>query len=372
MNKRLIILFSCVLVTLQTFAGCSWNLDVVDYSPLPGDDWVVSTPDEQGLDSNLVAELYFNAAKVSTIYSLVVVKNGQLIAEQYFHGGSIDQKARMQSATKSFTSALVGIALDAGYLNSVDQKMMEFFPELADSITDPRKNDITIRHLLQMRAGYLWEESNDELFRLLYHGFRPSTLVDVPLARDPGSGMQYSNVSSHLLGIIVARATGRDLRSFAEEHLFTPLDIKAGDWIQDWEGYYNGHGDLYLTARDMAKFGLLYMNGGVHNGSQIVPASWVDASLQTYSHDAWPYRIGKNYKDIGYCYQWWSARTSNKHPFNFAWGYGGQQITLVRDANMVIVVTADPLFGDHGGGSWRKERANLNLVADFINSLPSK
>jgi len=369
--KDIPVLFMGFILILVNLMGCTWNLDVIDYGPMPGEDWEISTPVEQSLDSTLVSELYFNAAKVETIYSLLVVKNGYLIAEKYFHEGSVDQKARLQSATKSFTSALVGIALYQGYLTSVDQKMMEFFPELADDIKDPRKNDITIQQLLQMRAGYPWEESTDELFELLYTGFRPSTLVDVPLVRNPGSRMQYSNLSSHLLAIIVARAAETDLKSFATEHLFTPLNIEPGEWITDWEGYYNGHGDLYLTARDMAKFGLLYMNNGVYNGERILPADWVEASLQTYSNDAWPYRIGRNYQDIGYCYQWWSARAGD-HRFNFAWGHGGQQITLVDDLNMVIVVTADPLWGEHGGGPWRKEKANLNLVADFVNSLPDR
>jgi CubicO group peptidase (beta-lactamase class C family) len=225
------------------------HLEAVDYTPQPGDEWKVSTPAEQGLDSMLVAKLYQNAAKVATLRALLVVKNGYLIAEGYFNGGAVDQKTRLQSATKSYTSALVGIALDQGYLSSVDQKMMDFFPELATQITDPRKNQITIREMLQMRAGYPWEESTAELFQMLYHGFRPSLLADVPLVHDPGSDFEYSSLTSHLLGIIVARATGTDLKSFAEEHLFSPLNVKAGDWIQDWEGYYNGHADLHLAAR---------------------------------------------------------------------------------------------------------------------------
>ncbi len=347
------------------------DLLAVDYTPLPGDDWQVSTPEAQGLDPLPVAEMYYRAAQLETIYSLLVIKNGYLIAEDYFKAGSIDKKDRLQSVTKSYTSALVGIALEQGYLASVDQKMMDFFPELADQISDPRKNRITIREMLQMRAGYPWEESTAELFELLYTGFRPSTLVDVPLVRDPGSGVEYSNLTSHLLGIIVARATGTDLRSFAEEYLFSPLNVEAGEWIQDWEGYYNGHADLHLSARDMAKFGLLYLNKGEFQGKQVLSAQWVHDSLETYSDDAWPYRVGRNFNDIGYGYQWWSVRAGDHH-YNLAWGHGGQQIALLDELNMVIVVTADPLVGQHGGGPWELEKANLNLVADFIAALPSE
>jgi len=368
------LLFTSVILILLILVGCgscNWNLDLVDYTPLSGGDWKVSSPAEQGLDPMLVAKLYFNAAKVETLHALLVIKNGYLIAEGYFNEGSIEQKNRIQSVTKSYTSALVGIALDQGYLSSVDQKMIEFFPELAAQITDPRKNQITIRDMLQMRAGYPWEESTPELFKILYTGFRPSLLVNIPLIRDPGTDFEYSNLTSHLLGIIVARATNTDLKSYAQEHLFLPIDAELGDWIQDWEGYYNGHADLHFTARDMAKFGLLYRNDGEYEGNQIISAEWVHDSLQTYSEDAWDYKVGRNFTDIGYGYQWWSAQAGD-HRFNLAWGHGGQQIVLVDELNIVIVVKADPLFAQHGGGPWKHEKASLNLVGNFINSLPRK
>ncbi|MBD3385513.1 serine hydrolase [candidate division KSB1 bacterium] len=358
-----------LFVMLLPFLGCnSQNLEVVDYTPISENGWTNSTPLEQGLAPALVSKLYSNAAKVRTIFSLLVVKNGYLVAEHYFHGGSIGQKARIQSVTKSFTSALVGIALEQSCLTSPDQKMMDFFPELTDQIKDQRKNQITIRHLLQMRAGYAWEESTGELFKLLYSGFRPATLLDVPLVRNPGTGFDYSNLSSHLLGIIVARTCGTDLNSFAQDHLFRPLAIEPGEWIQGWEGYYNGHADLHMSARDMAKFGLLYLNEGQHNGEQIVPSEWVHESLKSYTTDAWYYRVGKNFKHVGYGYQWWSVKAGDFR-YNLAWGHGGQQIALIDELDMVIVVTADPLFGKHGGGPWKHEKANLNLVANFIASL---
>lgn len=366
------------IVILLLFAlipiGCGPSLaelSTVEYAPQAGGDWKVSDPETQGLDPMDVALLYHNASRVETTYSVLVVKDGYLIAEKYFDQGSIAQKARLQSATKSFTSALVGLALEKGYLSSLDQKMVDFFPELAGRIGDPRKNEITIRQMLQMRAGYPWEESTDELFEMLYSGFRPSLLVDVPLAYDPGNGFEYSNLTSHLLGVIVARATGTDLLSFAQQNLFSPLGIEAGEWIKDWEGYYNGHGDLHLTARDMAKFGLLYLNGGTWEGRQVIPEAWVLDSLQTYTEDAWDYKVGGNFTDLGYGYQWWSAWAGG-HRFNFAWGHGGQQIALVEELGMVIVVTADPLVGEHGGGPWSREKANLNLVGDFVRSLFSE
>ena len=161
-RQHLLLLFASVTLILSMLVGCGpsgpsiEDLKGIEYTPLSGDDWQVSTPAEQGLDPMLVAELYYNANKLETIYSLLVIKNGYLIAEKYFNEGSVEQKDRLQSVTKSYTSALVGIALEQGYLSSVGQKMLDFFPEIAGQITDPRNEQITIQYMLQMRAGYPW------------------------------------------------------------------------------------------------------------------------------------------------------------------------------------------------------------------------
>ncbi|MCA9921666.1 MAG: serine hydrolase [Anaerolineales bacterium] len=373
-NGRSHVSIILILLILLLPAGCgpsTAELAAVDYTPLPGNDWEVSTPAEEGLDSDLVAEMYLEAAGLETIYSLLVFKNGKLIAEDYFHVGSADQQVNIHSVTKSINSALVGIALEEGCLTSVDQKMMEFFPELSNQIPDPRKNEITIRQMLQMRAGYPWEESTAELFELLYSGFHASTLADVPLVRDPGTDFEYSNLTSHILGIIVARACETDLKTFAQEHLFSPLDIEPGFWQTDWEGNYLGFSDIHLSAYDMAKFGLLYLNDGEYNGQQIVPADWVHDSLQIYSEDAWKFRVGRNWDDNAYGYQWWSVHAGD-YRYNLAWGHGGQQIVLLDELDMVIVVTVDPLHGQHGDEPWRLEKSSLNLVADFVASLPGQ
>jgi CubicO group peptidase (beta-lactamase class C family) len=341
----------------------------IDYAPLAADGWEVSTPTEQGLDPALVAELYRDAADLERLYGLLVVKNGYLVAEKYFHDGSVDQKARIQSATKSVTSALVGIALEQGCLSSVEQKMLAFFPEVADEITDPRKEQITIREMLQMRAGYPWEESHPALWEGLLSGHYVPLIEEFPLSADPGTLFQYSNLTSNWLGIIVDRACGSHLKPYAEENLFSPMGVEPGEWGTDWDGHNNGCGDLHLTARDMAKFGQLYLDDGVYQGNQIVPADWVRDSLQTYSEDAWD-NIGR-FRDIGYGYHWWSARAGD-HDVSFAWGHGGQLIVLVDAFDMVVVTTADPFWLQHDGQSWKHEKATISLVADFVSSLPNE
>jgi len=368
------LVFTVSLLVSVSLLGCgpsTEELAAVDYTPLPGGEWEISTAAEQGLDPMLVAEMYFNAADLDTIYSLLVIKNGYLIAEDYFHEGSVDQKDRVQSATKSFTSALVGIALEQGCLSSVDQKMLEFFPEVAGKIADPRKEKITIRNLLEMRAGYPWEESDPALWDALLSGHYPPLIEEIPLASDPGTTFHYSNLSSNWLGIIVDRACGKSLKEYAQEHLFAPLNVKPGEWGQDAEGHNNGCGDLHLTARDAAKFGLLYLNDGVYQGAQIIPSDWVRDSLQTYSvNEAFVTKVGR-FRDLGYGYQWWSA-TAGAHYVNFAWGHGGQLIVLVDDLDLVIVATAYPFWKEHNAQSWKYEKAIITMVSEFVNSLPSE
>jgi CubicO group peptidase (beta-lactamase class C family) len=351
------------------------ELEAVDYTPLPRDDWKVSTPAAQGLDPMLVAELYLEAGGLSTLYGLLVIKNGYLIAEGYFNEGSVEQLSGRQSATKSFTSAMVGVALDRGCLSSVDQRMMDFFPEVAGQIDDPRKEQITIRHLLQMRAGYPWEERMpgymDSLFFSDNWHWIPH-VVDFPLLSDPGTEFGYSNLTSHLLAMIVARACHTDLESYAQEHLFSPIGAELADWTADPDGYNWGWGEIYVTARNMAKFGLLYFNHGEYEGNRVLSADWVRESLQRYSEgikdaDGISSTYGRYFTDIGYGYQWWSATVGNHH-FDYAAGHGGNLIVLLHDFDMIIVTTADPLYELPVEKGWQFEGAIVDLVGKFIES----
>ena len=355
------------------------DLEAVEYAPLPGDDLKVSTPAEQGMDPMLVAELYHNATELDTLYGLLVIKNGHLIAEGYFNEGTVDRKNQLQSATKSYTSALVGIALDQGCLSSVDQKMMDFFPEFAGQIDDPRKERITIRDMLQMRGGYPDEETDPALWEALLSGDYLPLIVGFPLTSDPGTEFNYSGLTSHWLGVIVARACDTDLKSYAQEYLFLPIDSELGDdWIQDRDGYYIGLAGMHVTARDMAKFGLLYLNDGEYEMKQVVSADWVEESLQRYSEgmdiSGWIPGITSRYgyfRDLGYGYQWRSAKAGDHH-FNYASGHGGQNIILLDELDMIIVTTADPFWQQHDDQSWKHESAVIELVGKFINSLPSE
>jgi CubicO group peptidase (beta-lactamase class C family) len=373
-----LLVVAIVFLVVLALSGPGPSIDdllALDYTPLAREDWQVSTPAAQGLDPMLVARLYYNAAELETLYSLLVVKDGYLIAEDYFNKGSVDQKDRLQSVTKSYASALVGIALGQGYLSSVDQEMLDFFPEVAGQITDARKEQITVRDLLEMRAGYPWEETDPALWDGLLSGHYVPLIQGFSLVADPGTEFNYSNLSSDWLGIIVDRATGMNLKAYAEENLFSPLGVEAGEWGTDADGHNNGAADLHITARDAARFGLLYLDGGEYEGKQIVPADWVHDSLQRYSEDinvtgGFPANWGLSFRDIGYGYQWWSARVGGHH-FNYAMGHGGQMIVLLDELDMVIVTTSYPFYLQHDAESWKHELAIMNLVGDFIGSLPA-
>jgi formylglycine-generating enzyme required for sulfatase activity/CubicO group peptidase (beta-lactamase class C family)/pimeloyl-ACP methyl ester carboxylesterase/predicted small lipoprotein YifL len=358
----------------QTLNGFDEYQEAGNYTPLPGEDWKVSTPAEQGLDPMLVADLYANATKPESLYGLLLIKNGYLIAESYFNGGGREQITNLASMTKSYISALVGIALDQGCMSSVDQKMMDFFPEFADQITDPRKEQITIGDMLAMRSGYPWEAITPPYGDLLYSSndlWLPH-IVDFPLTSDPGTEFAYSNLTAHLLGIIVARACGTDLLTFGQQYLFSPMNARVGLWWSDADGYYKGDSRIYLTARDAAKLGLLYINHGEYEGNRIFSADWVSESLQAYSDGIYGNHVGNYLSDIGYGYLWWSAKAGNHH-FYYAWGAGGNLIILLDELNMVIVITADfapEVLWD--SQAWEKEKAIIDLVGQFIASLPGE
>jgi CubicO group peptidase (beta-lactamase class C family) len=379
-RQNIFVSFTIAIVLISSLAGCGPSLEdlaAVDYAPVPGRDLEVSTPQEEGLDPNLVAQMYYDAGKLNTIYSLLVVKNDKLIAEGYFNKGSIDQKYNMQSAGKSYISALVGLAFDQGCLTDLDQPFLDYFPEYADQIEDPQKEQITIRHLLQMRSGYPWEESDRKLWETFIAGYFLDLMVDMTLVNDPGTEFHYSNLSPHYLGVIVERACGTPLRTFAEEHLFSPLEAELGEWYTTAsdDRYPMGSGTQHTTARDAAKFGLLYLNKGVFDGKQVISSDWVKDSLTRYTKnptiDYTSLRIGPNFDQAGYGYQWWAIQ-SGDYIHYAALGHGGQIIAVLEESDLVVVATADPFFLVHNDKAWTYEKQILNLVGDFIASLPSE
>ncbi|MGD9347964.1 MAG: serine hydrolase, partial [Candidatus Aminicenantes bacterium] len=187
--------------------------------------------------------------------------------------------------------------------------------------------------------------------------------IEVPLATDIDQTFAYSSHSSHILSGILTKATGMSTYEFAKRYLFDPLGVSVKRWDQDSLGYYFGFGWLWFSPRDMARFGYLYLNKGMVNGLQIVPAEWVEDSIQTYSEDASWFK--KHFENFGYGYQWWTARAGG-YDVCFALGHGGQIIVNVPELDMVVVTTAN--WEVSGQVSGIQINAALNLIANFILS----
>ncbi len=297
---------------------------------IPDDGWKISTPEAQGVDSRKLLEMFqdIKAKGGSDLHSILIVRNGYLIAESYLAPYHRETLHNVKSASKSILSALVGIALEKKYLKSLDQKVAEFYPEY---VNDPQKKEITLRHLLTMTAGLTWSNNQETA-----SPFSPTDLESwkvVPMRDAPGEKYEYNTMLVHMMSAILTKASGESTKEFADTFLFGPLGISDVQWSKDNKGIYIGGSELFLRPRDMAKFGLLYLNKGVWNGRQVVPEAWVEESTSPKLNIG-PDR--NNPAAMRYGYWWWIPQRGYQ-----AEGYNGQYIIVRPDLNMVVVVTGE-------------------------------
>lgn len=287
--------------------------------------------------------------RVGTVNSIVIEKNGKIVAERYYDWMSADRATNIKSASKSILSLLIGIAIHEGYLKSVDQTLDSFFPEYFKKNPDSIKAAITIQDLLTMRSGlkttsfdhyHDWVSSNNWVWYTLNR-----QVVD-----QSGGKMLYSTGTSHLLSVILTKATGMSTKEFVNKYLFNPMDIDFHDWIKDPQGYYLGGNDMALKPEDMIKIGNMVMNYGNYNGKQLVPREWIEESLKTYTYST--------ASDYNYGYMWWNT-TAGDYKVNFAWGYAGQYILMFPELNAVVAMTSD-IEKNNGDRTYQK------AVFDFI------
>lgn len=332
-KKTFCILTFSLFAFLTEYAFCE-QPKKREYWPTSG--WRTSTPEIQGMDSaKLRIADEFIQNRLPDAFSLLVVKNGYLVFEKYYSWGSPEKYAVVHSVTKSVTSALIGIALDKGYLKSVDQKLTEFFPEYITEDLDPRKKKISLRHLLTMSAGFRWNDRGP-VMRFWYTSSNWAKFtIQLPQEKNPGDVFNYNSSTSHLLSIILSKSTKSSTLDFAKRNLFEPLGIQSAYWHQDPQGYYIGGFGLGLSARDLAKIGFLYLNNGYWNGQSIVSEYWVkestDQQIKAFSSPI--------YGSFGYGYQWWVKKVDGCSSFR-AWGRRGQFIVVVPELDLVIAVTS--------------------------------
>ncbi|MBA2305132.1 MAG: serine hydrolase, partial [Acidobacteria bacterium] len=243
---------------------------------------------------------------------------------------SATRLANIKSASKSLISTLVGIAIERKLIAGVREPIVRWFPELRQD-PDRRKQAITIEDLLTMRSG-LSSTSGDQYGRWVRSRNWVRYALDRPLVSDPGTTMEYSTGTSHILSAILTRVARKSTHEFASDVLAKPLGISLAGWPRDPQGIYFGGNEMLMTPRQMLAFGELYLNGGRARGRQVVPAEWVDTSCVPRTRSRWD-------GDREYGYGWWSQDFAG-HRACFAWGFGGQYIFVFRDLDVVIVITS--------------------------------
>ncbi|WP_413790365.1 serine hydrolase domain-containing protein [Bacillus thuringiensis] len=274
------------------------------------------------------------------INGMLVVQKDNVVFENYYNGYSPDNAFHVASVTKTIISALIGICIDKGYIKSVDQKVIEFFPEYT-----LKASDITVRHLLTMTAPYPftdWQEPLEEL--CTQEDWVQYTLNRMGNGGEIGS-FKYSSAGAHLLSAIITSTTGKSAREFANKYLFQPLDMReipnynmkafgfddlfgkdVKGWVHDPNGISTGGWGITLTVRDMAKFAQMYLNEGIHNGKQILSKSWIIESIAMNSNQ--------------YGYLWWLREEDGIFSY-CAMGDGGNMICCIPKQDLVVVIASE-------------------------------
>ncbi len=292
-------------------------------------------PSETTLDGTLLARALDSASKLPRLHSLLVARHGETVVERYFNGTRPTRLANIKSASKSIISALVGIAIDRGFLDDVHQPIGAAFADLLDQEEDSRKAAITIEDLLTMRSGLETTSNRNYGAWVLSKNWVRHALTRT-MESEPGRTMRYSTGNTHLLSALLTRETSDSTWQFAQRVLAKPLGFSLARWPRDPQGIYFGGNDMLLTPRHMLTFGNLYLNAGRWEGKQVVPASWIAQSLVPRTKSRWSGR--------DYGYGWWIRRVDGRQIF-YAWGYGGQYIFVVPSLQMVMVTTSSPTPG---------------------------
>jgi len=362
--------FICISICL--FLSCApranrWGFPQYEYTyQVPekiDDDWETSDLEAEGVDPKKINELMENILKgdIKNIHSILLVKNGKLIFEEYFYGYDRDTRHMLASVTKSVTSILVGIAIDKQMIGSVNEKVYEFFPEYKGTRWIDQKYDINLKHVLTMTAGLDW----DEITNLHPHYKNPNTgmyRTDHPIkyilnkrkVATPGERWNYNSGLTVLLGGIIKNTSGRYADKFAEQYLFKPLGIADYKWLKHPDGTIYTHGDLFLKPRDMAKIGYIMLNQGKWENKQIVSNAWIQESIREHID---------TFKGYGYGYQWRCGKTlicDQEIEAFWASGTGGQKIYVFPKLDLVVVFTSK-IFDNKSGHA-----RNESLLANFV------
>jgi len=376
---RLLLTFGIIYILTSCNDNPNDSIDNNIY-PIPeqiDDGWETASLASVGLRESALRDMlvYLSVYTDHNIHSIVVVRNNKLVFEEYFQGDKFNlgqytgetgfdrnDTHNLCSATKSFTSALVGIAIDNGFIQSLDQKVFDFFPEYADLlISVPEKQNLTLKHLLTMSSGIEWDDETyyyNDPRNDLYQLFTASDPIRYILSKDiivtPGTVFEYRNGNTNLLGAVVQKSSGQRLDNFAQHYLFDKLGITELEWQMLPNNNVFCSGDLRLRPRDMAKFGKFFLDKGIWEQEQIISEDWINESVQPR------FSPPPDWWEDGYGYQWWLKTFHiglNNYESYFAQGWGGQFIFVFFELNMVVVFT---------GGNYFDLLPNLDILDHYI------
>ena len=356
----LIVSFNCRKDSSTSFSDENSNNYSYQIPEQTGDGWETAFLSDVGINENQITEIVENIQNniYRDVHSVVIIKDEKLVFEAYFSGHDFDYNGEnyqgplipynrdiwqnTHSATKSFTSALVGIAIDKGIIASVDDKIFKYLNSYS-YLKNEENDKITIEHLLTMTSGLEWNEwdvsvseSNHDIVQFNSSLNPVQYLLSKPVVSEPGTRFYYNGGGVDLLGEILENATeGTEVDDFSESYLFGPLGVERYEWQRLRSGMIACHGDVYIRPRDMAKFGFLFLNNGVWKGNRIISEEWVDKSKTEYLS------LNLTWAD-SYGYLWWLKKYRVNNQEIEAWkamGWGGQEIILFSSLNMVVVFT---------------------------------
>ncbi len=284
------------------------------------------------LDTDVLARAVERARGLDQLHSMIVGHRGEVVAAEAFRGPSLDYPANVKSASKTIVAILTGIAIDRGLIAGPDTPVAPLLGDLVPADADPLVQDITVDHLLTMRAG-LDRTSGPNYGAWVGSGNWVRYVLTRPFIDVPGGRMLYSTGSYHVLGAVLSQVTGQSLLALARDWLGTPLEIQVPPWTRDPQGFYMGGNNMALAPTALWRFGEMARMGGVWNGQRVVSEGWIEAS--------WQPRTRSPYSGDRYGYGWFATELGGAE-VRYARGYGGQLLYVVPDAALTVAITSDP------------------------------
>lgn len=319
------------------------------------DGWEVSSLQDEGIDVAGIEEVSREIRDIDSyenVLSMLVVKNGKLVHEEYSPYCQRNTLHWLASITKTVTSTLIGIAIDKGFIESVDAKLYELLPQFADQFEDPQKRKVALKHIMTMTSGLWWNEQvsynnpeNSE-WQMVESEDWMSYVVSRPMRSEPGEIFYYNTGGIHLLSAVIKSVSGQYAHQFAEKYLLHPMGIYAYQWNKDPMGYPctgGTDGGIGLRTRDIAKFGWLFLKDGKWKGKQIISEKWVREAPTTH--------VTTKGRGRSYAFNWMTGRRiihGKRFEFTASFGYGGQTLYIVPEYDLIIVFTCELSGRDSG------------------------